>query len=112
MGSRVLGSTPWAMTTLPDGAAEATEWSSAGATASAIRGKIRIQAMAPPRRFPVSLARRRAAQGSPVLLERHVEGLDALVAPRLPGESLARAIEIELLVQRHRGHLLDPELVD
>ncbi len=34
------------MMTLPDGAAEATEWSSAGATASAIRDKIRIQVMA------------------------------------------------------------------
>src|SRR6266849_5437690 len=114
MGSSVLGSTPWAMTTLPDGAAEAIEWSSAGATASAIRDKIRIQVMALLDDPDLS----REAVGRPgkaarrLLVERHVEGLDALVAPRLPVESLARAVQIELLVQRDRGHLLDPELVD
>src|SRR5438552_8926394 len=101
MGSRVLGSTPWAMVILPDGPAEAREGSRAEATASAIKDTARIQIMGSPRRFPVS----------PLLVERHVEGLDALVASRLPAESLALAVQIELLVQRHRGHLVDPELV-
>src|ERR1700730_8146027 len=114
MGSRVLGSTPWAMVILPEGPAEATEGSSAEATASAIRDKTRFQVMASPRRSPAfPRGRGPPTEGSSALLvERHVEGFDALVAPRLPVESLARAVQIELLVQRYRGHLLDPELVD
>src|SRR5882724_2093957 len=46
------------------------------------------------------------------VLERHLRGLDALVAARLPADALARAVEIELLVERRGGGVLDPELVD
>src|SRR3989442_106241 len=46
------------------------------------------------------------------LLDRHLRGLDPLVAARLPGDALARAVEIELLVERRGGGVLDPELVD
>src|SRR2546426_3967447 len=48
----------------------------------------------------------------PTLLDRHLRGLDPLVAARLPGDALARAVEIELLVERRGGGVLDPELVD
>src|SRR2546422_10969712 len=47
-----------------------------------------------------------------LLLERHGERLDDLVAPRFPVDPLADSVQIELLVERHRGRLLDPELVD
>src|SRR6266851_10001627 len=47
-----------------------------------------------------------------VLLERHVVGLDQLVAARLPDEPLGRSVQVHLLVERHRRHLLDPQLVD
>src|SRR4030095_5828105 len=46
------------------------------------------------------------------VLERHRVGLEHLVASRLPVEALAHAVEIDLLVERHRRHLLEPELVD
>src|SRR2546429_6752190 len=46
------------------------------------------------------------------VLERHVVRLEPLVAPRLPVESLGDAVEIDLLVERHRRHLLDPEPID
>src|SRR5574341_2443174 len=46
------------------------------------------------------------------VLQAHVVGLDQLVTPRLPVEALGGAVEVELLVERHRGHLLDPEPVD
>src|SRR5712664_1986591 len=40
------------------------------------------------------------------LLDRHLRGLDALVAARLPADPLARAVEVELLVERRgRGVL-------
>src|SRR6266550_7628062 len=44
-----------------------------------------------------------------LLLERHGERLDDLVAPRFPVDPLADSVQIELLVERHRGRLLDPE---
>src|SRR2546425_543525 len=47
-----------------------------------------------------------------LLLERHGERLDDLVAPGLPVDPLADSVQIDLLVERHRGRLLDPELVD
>src|SRR5438445_9705720 len=46
------------------------------------------------------------------VLERHRVGLEHLVAARLPVQTLAHAIEVDLLVERHRRHLVDPELVD
>src|SRR5882672_1863043 len=46
------------------------------------------------------------------VLERHGVGLQHLVAPRLPVEALVHAVEVDLLVERHRRHLVDPELVD
>src|SRR5262249_46380226 len=52
----------------------------------------------PPRLFPI--------------LERHGVGLEPLVAARLPVETLAHAVQVDLLVERHRRHLFDPELVD
>src|SRR5438128_6919654 len=47
-----------------------------------------------------------------LLLERHGERLDDLVAPRFPVDPLADSVQIELLVERHRGRLLDLVLVD
>src|SRR5262249_35363494 len=52
-----------------------------------------ILAFAPPKSNPLT---------SNLLLERHVVGLDQLVAPRLPVEALACAVEVDLLVERHR----------
>src|SRR2546422_2227342 len=46
------------------------------------------------------------------LPERHAEGLDDLVASSFPVDPLADPVEVELLVERHRRHLLDPEAVD
>src|SRR5881628_170278 len=46
------------------------------------------------------------------VLERHRVGLEHLVAPRLPVESPAHAVEIHLLVERHRRQFVEPELVD
>src|SRR2546422_6083107 len=46
------------------------------------------------------------------ILERHGVGLEHFVAPRLPVEPLAHSVEVDLLVERHRRHLVDPELVD
>src|SRR5438093_11418062 len=46
------------------------------------------------------------------VLERHVVGLDQFVAARFPVELAAGAVEIDLLVERHRRLILDPELVD
>src|SRR4030095_2117337 len=46
------------------------------------------------------------------VLERHGIGLEHLVAARLPGETLAHAVEVDLLVEGHRRQLVDPELVD
>src|SRR3990167_3583427 len=46
------------------------------------------------------------------LLERHVVGLEQPGAPRLPAEPLVDSVEVELLVERRRGGVLDPELVD
>src|SRR5437773_1115981 len=46
------------------------------------------------------------------VLDRHLRGLDALVAARLPADPLARAIEVELLVEGRGRGVLDPELVD
>src|SRR2546425_4225054 len=46
------------------------------------------------------------------LPERHAEGLDDLVAASFPVDPLADPVEVELLVERHRRHLLDPEAVD
>src|SRR5438093_5262115 len=46
------------------------------------------------------------------VLQRHIEPLDHLVASRLPHEPLVDTVEIDLLVERDRRHLLDPELVD
>src|SRR5712691_4915353 len=44
------------------------------------------------------------------LLERHVVGLDLLVAARLPVELAAGPVEVDLLVERHRRLVLDPQL--
>src|SRR5207249_12008690 len=49
---------------------------------------------------------------SHTLLDRHLRSLDPLVAARLPGDALARAVEIELLVERRGGGVIDSELVD
>src|SRR5881409_995385 len=46
------------------------------------------------------------------LPERHAERLDDLVAASPPVDPLAYPVEVELLVERHRRHLLDPEAVD
>src|SRR5262245_46358442 len=46
------------------------------------------------------------------VLERHVVGLQHLVAARLPVHALGDAVEIDLLVERHRRHLLDRGAVD
>src|SRR5918993_3887213 len=46
------------------------------------------------------------------VLERHLVGLDQLVAARLPVEPLVGAVEIELLVEGHGGGVLDPQLAD
>src|SRR5947207_13756621 len=46
------------------------------------------------------------------VLERHLRGLDALVAARLPADPLARAVEFELLVEGRGRGVLDPQLVD
>src|SRR5437762_5353158 len=47
-----------------------------------------------------------------ILLQRHIVGSDQLVAARLPHEPLVRAVEVDLLIERNRGRLLDPQLVD
>src|SRR5262245_27233281 len=93
MGSSVVGSTPWAMTTLPCGAAnDASGIAAIRATVSASR----IQVMNAPswdrteRPGPACTAPGRL----PRLLQRHVVGLDQLVAPGLPADALVRAIEI------------------
>src|SRR5438874_8132586 len=46
------------------------------------------------------------------VLDRHLRRLDPLVAARFPGDPLARAVEVDLLVERRRGGVIDPELVD
>src|SRR5262245_29741258 len=46
------------------------------------------------------------------VLERHVVGLNHLVAPRLPVHALGDAVQIDLLVERDGRRFLDPELVD
>src|SRR3989475_3842253 len=46
------------------------------------------------------------------LPERHAEGLDDLVAASFPVDPPADPVEVELLVERHRRQLLDPEAVD
>src|SRR5207245_8896012 len=46
------------------------------------------------------------------ILERHAVRLQHLIAPRLPIEPLGDTIEVDLLVERHRRHHLDPEPVD
>src|SRR5437867_5757503 len=46
------------------------------------------------------------------LFDRHIVPLDALVAPRLPDHAFGGAVEVELLVQRHGGSVLDPQPVD
>src|SRR5258705_9477563 len=46
------------------------------------------------------------------VLEGHVVRLQHLVAARLPVEALRDAVQIDLLVERHRRHFLDPQLVD
>src|SRR4030066_160658 len=43
------------------------------------------------------------------LLEGHVEALQPLVAARLPHHPLGGPVEVELLVERHRGGVLTPE---
>src|SRR5262249_60463694 len=49
---------------------------------------------------------------SPILLDRHVVRFDEFVAARFPVEPLGGAVEVELLIERHGGGVLDPELVD
>src|SRR5947199_10674333 len=59
---------------------------------------------------PIIPRRRRATPAAPRLLpvpERHVVGLDHLVAARLPVHALRNAVEVDLLVERHRRHLVD-----
>src|SRR5215510_2470669 len=46
------------------------------------------------------------------VLQRHSVRLQHLVAACLPVEALGDPVEIDLLVERHRRHLLDPEAVD
>src|SRR5438477_200265 len=46
------------------------------------------------------------------VLDSHLRGFDALVAARLPADPLARAVEVELLVERRGRGVLDPQLVD
>src|SRR5206468_7040387 len=41
------------------------------------------------------------------VLERHGVRLQHLVAARLPVQALGDAVEVDLLVERHRRHLLD-----
>src|SRR6266446_4433750 len=64
------------------------------------------------RSCPYSSLRLRPVKPGGNLFERHVVGLDQLVAAGLPVEPLARPVEVELLVERHRRHVVDPELVD
>src|SRR5207253_8281394 len=49
---------------------------------------------------------------SVILLQGHVVGLDHFVTASLPGHALVDAVQVDLLVERHGRHLLDPELVD
>src|SRR5438034_5380197 len=49
---------------------------------------------------------------SVILLQGHVVGLNHFVAARPPDHTLVDAVQIDLLVERHGRHLLDPELVD
>src|SRR6267378_7578320 len=58
---------------------------------------------------PILLATR---DDGAALLDRHLRGLDALVAARLPADPLARAVEVELLVEGRGRGVLDPQLVD
>src|SRR5258705_4953769 len=48
----------------------------------------------------------------PRVLDRDVEAFDDLVAPGLPGRAPGGAVEVELLIERHRRRVVDPELVD
>src|SRR5439155_2250156 len=49
---------------------------------------------------------------SAALLERHVVGLDQLVAARLPVEPAAGPVEVDLLVERYGRLVVQPQLVD
>src|SRR5215813_2479267 len=111
MGSSVVGSTPWAMTTLPCGAPhDGSGMAAIRATVSASRSQVmnapswdRTERPGPPCTAPERLPR---------LLQRHVVGLDQLIASGLPADALVRAIEIDLLVERGRCLFVEPELVD
>src|SRR5258706_13089389 len=46
------------------------------------------------------------------VLDRDVEAFDDLVAPGLPGRAPGGAVEVELLIERHRRRVVDPKLVD
>src|SRR5205807_8081493 len=64
------------------------------------------------RSCPYSSLRLRPVKSARNLFERHVVGLDQLVAAGLPVEPLARPVEVELLIERHRRHVVEPQLVD
>src|SRR5262244_941763 len=46
------------------------------------------------------------------LLERHVVGLDQLVAAGFPVELAVGPVEVDLLVEGHRRLILDPQSID
>src|SRR5262245_27291960 len=89
--SSVLGSTPWAITTLPWGAAWATAGTTANSTASANSHGFFI------RTSWVNWASIRLLR----VLDGHVIALDGLVAPGLPHHALGGAVEVDLLIEGH-----------
>src|SRR5688572_31451693 len=65
-----------------------------------------------PRSYAGADRRATAPRGLLAVLERHVVGADQLVAAGLPGQTPVGPVEVDLLVERDRRRLLDPELVD